>query len=104
MADTPRSYDLTEQAEQDLEDIFDYTVSEFGVDQAIRYVSEFEGVFENLAANTELGRERNEVRKGLRSFAKNSHVIFYRILKKRVRILRILHSSRDLVKFFVIER
>ncbi len=102
MADTPQSYDLTEQAGQDLEDIFDYTATEFGLAQAIAYVNEFEGTFENLAANPELGRKRNEIRKNLRSLAKNSHVIFYRIVKKRVRILRVLHTSRDLIVFFSI--
>lgn len=100
MADTSQPYDLTEQAAQDLEDIFDYTASEFGIDQAITYVGEFEGAFESLAANPELGRERAEIRKDLRSLVKNSHVIFYRIVKKRVRILRILHASRDLIIFF----
>lgn len=100
MADTSHQYELTKQAEQDIEDIFDYTVHEFGIDQAITYVSEFDETFENIAANPELGRQRTEIRKGLRSLVKNSHIIFYHIIKKRVRIIRILHASRDLITFF----
>lgn len=99
MADISQPYDLTEQAAQDLEDIFDYTANEFGGAQAVTYVSEFEGAFENLAANPELGRERTEIRNGLRSLVKNSHVIFYRIVKKRVQIIRILHASSDFITF-----
>ncbi len=46
------------------------------------------------------GRERGEIRIGLRSVIKENHVVFYRIVKSRVRIVRILHGSRDLPKYF----
>jgi toxin ParE1/3/4 len=100
MADASQQYDISELAAEDLEDIFDYTAAEFGVSQAVVYVGEFEDSFEALAANPELGRQRNEIRKGIRSLVKNSHVIFYCIIKNRVRMLRILHVSRDLIRFF----
>lgn len=100
MANTPQLYEITKLAEQDLEDIFDYTVEQFGLEQAVIYVSEFEAAFEGLAVNSKLGRERAEIRKGLRSLVKGSHVIFYRIVRKKVRIIRILHASRDLITFF----
>ena len=38
---------LSPEAERDQEDIFDYTVREFVIDQAITFVSDFEGVFMN---------------------------------------------------------
>ena len=38
-------YKLSESADQDLEDIFDYTEVEFGMDQAISYLSDLEIVF-----------------------------------------------------------
>lgn len=94
------NYKLSLEAERDLEDIFDYTVREFGIDQAITFVSDFEGVFMNLVVNPELGRKRNEIRIGLRSFAKENYTIFYRISKSHIHIVRILHGSRDIIKFF----
>lgn len=100
MADTIQPYELTQKAELDLEEIFDYTVNEFGIEQAISYVSDFENSFIALAVNPKLGRERTEIRKDLRSLAKSSHVIFYRIIRQRVRIIRVLHASRDVVTFF----
>jgi len=100
MTQTHFTYRLSLEAERDLEDIFDYTVQEFGVDLAITYVSDFEEVFMSLVANPELGRKRAEIRNGLRSFVKESHTIFYRILKSHIRIVRILHNSRDIIKFF----
>ncbi len=100
MAKPRLPYELSQEADKDLEDIFDYTVDKFGLDQAIAYVSGFEYVFINLSDNPELGRTREEIREDLRSLVKESHVIFYRILKGRIRIVRILHCSRDVIKFF----
>jgi toxin ParE1/3/4 len=94
------TYRLSGDADRDLEDIFGYDTREFGIDQAVDYVSGFEGVFVSLAANPELGRKRDEIRKDLRSFVKGSHTIFYRVMKNHVRIVRILHSCRDIIRFF----
>lgn len=92
-------YRLSQEADRDLEDIFDYTTHEFGIDQAVSYISGFEEVFMSLAANPGLGRKRDEIRNGLRSFVKGSHTIFYRVLESHIRIVRILHGSRDIIKF-----
>lgn len=99
MSKARSTYRLSLEADQDLEDVFDYTLREFGIDQAIAYVNGFEAIFMSLAANTELGRKRDDVRKDLRSFVKGSHTIFYRILKNRIYIVRVLHGSRDVIKF-----
>nr|WP_262888429.1 type II toxin-antitoxin system RelE/ParE family toxin [Chryseobacterium cheonjiense] len=40
-----RIYILSEAADQDLEDIFDYTVHYFGFDQAEKYLLEIEEIF-----------------------------------------------------------
>lgn len=96
MGEAISDYELSLQAEQDVEDIFDYTLEKFGLEQAVTYTSELEPVFYQLVANPELGQSRHEIRKGLRSVSYRSHVIFYRILKTRIRIVRVLHSARDL--------
>ena len=70
------------------------------MEQAIAYVIAFEDVFINLAAHPELGRRRGEIRTGLRSLVKESHVIFYRVIKSHIRIVRILHGSWDVGNFF----
>jgi len=92
-------YELSPEADQDLEEIFEYTEGEFGFDQAIEYLSSFDELLGKLVNNPELGKERKEIREGLRSILKEKHVIFYRILKNRIRIVRILHGSRDLRTF-----
>lgn len=95
-----KTYLLSLEAEADLGDIFDYTSEQFGIDQAASYLSELEAQLIQLTTNPKLGRERKEIRAGLRSIACNSHVIFYRIRTDHIRIVRILHGSRDLPKFF----
>ena len=92
-------YKLSPEADRDLEDIFDYTEREFGFNQAIESLSGFDGLFGKLGNSPELGKEREEIRKGLRSLLKEKHVVFYRILGNRIRIVRILHGSRDLRTF-----
>ncbi len=94
------SYVLSEIADEDLEDIFDYTTTEFGLEQAEKYLNEIEDVFQNLLLNPELGKTRNEIKEGLYSFPKDNHIIFYRILENNIRIVRVLHGSRDIPKYF----
>lgn len=99
MAHAPILYELSQDADNDLVEIFDYTVEQFGFEQAVQYLSGFEQVFKNLCSNPKSGRERVEIRNGLRSFSKESHIVFYRILKDRIRIVRVLHASRDIIRF-----
>lgn len=99
MAKRKQGYELSSAADQDLEDIFNYTEREFGFDQAIDYLSGFDAIFARLVNNPELGKEREEIREGLRSVLKEKHIVFYRILGNRIRIVRILHGSRDLQTF-----
>ena len=99
MAQALYPYEISQEADNDLGDIFDYTVDKFGLEQAIKYVSGLEDVFKNICCNQELGRLRDEIWKGLRSVSKESHTVFYRILEDRIRIVRILHGSRDVMKF-----
>ncbi len=99
MAKIEFRYELSQEADNDLVDIFDYSTAQFGTDQAIKYLNELDQVFQLLCDNPKLGRPRNEIRKELRSITHQSHVVFYRILKDHIRIVRVLHASRDVVKF-----
>jgi toxin ParE1/3/4 len=92
-------YELSIEADKDIDAIFDYTLEEFGMDQAVAYLSGLDDSFTQLLDNPELGSKRSEIRKGLRSIITESHIVFYRVLKDRIRIIRILHASRDLPKF-----
>lgn len=93
-------YILSEIADKDLEDIFDYTFDEFGFNQAEKYLLEIEEIFQHLIVNPQIGKKRDEIKQGLYSFPKDNHIIFYRILDDHIRVVRVLHGSRDLPKYF----
>lgn len=93
-------YLLSEIADADLEAIFDYTIYKFGVEQAEKYLLEIEDIFLHLLKHPESGRKRDEIKEGLYSFPKDNHIIFYRIFDNHIRIVRILHGSRDIPNYF----
>ncbi len=92
-------YRLSSQADQDLEEIYDYTKQEFCHKQAVKYLSGFEELFQKLIQNPHMGHERLEIKEVLRSIPKDSHVVFYRIRSGHIRIVRILHARKDLRNF-----
>jgi toxin ParE1/3/4 len=89
------TYALRELARVDLEAIWDYTVKQWGVEQAERYLQELFGCFEELAANPRLGRERDDVKAGYRSFPQGRHVVFYVIATAGIEVIGIVHQSAD---------
>ena len=56
-------------------------------------------MFLTLIDQPELGRKRNEIRSELRSLVCEQHIIFYRVMNDNIRIIRVLHGSRDIPKF-----
>ena len=53
-----------------------------------------------LADNPHAGRERTELRAGVRSFPAHGYVILYRIQGQTVEIVNVLHGSRDIDAMF----
>lgn len=91
---------LSNKAKEDISDIFDYTVKEFNLEKAIAYTNDFKTLFNSLLFIPTLGSNRDEIKHGLYSITKNKHVVFYRIFKDKIRVIRVLHGSRDLPKYF----
>ncbi|WP_281990561.1 type II toxin-antitoxin system RelE/ParE family toxin [Aquimarina aggregata] len=94
-----KKYVLSPYADNDIEDIFDYGLLQFGYSQAVNYVEGFEEFFNMLANNPTIGKNRDEIKKGLVSFPYGSHIIFYRAFDTHIRIVRVLYGGRDLLKF-----
>ena len=49
-----------------------------------------------LARRPRLGRRREELAHGLRSFSVGSYVVFYRAMRGGVEVIRVLHGARDI--------
>ncbi len=94
-----KTYELSLAADSDLNSIFEYTLKKHSSRQAETYLKLLEEVFERIVLNPEIGKDRAEIKKDLKSISIESHIIFYRILSDKIRIVRVLHHSRDLKRF-----
>jgi toxin ParE1/3/4 len=43
-----------------------------------------------------MGRERNDIAPGLRSFPVGKYLIFYRLIDEGLEIVRVLHGARNI--------
>ena len=90
------SYKLAAPANNDLREIALYTKKSWGPEQARTYIQELRKAMEALAQTPKIGRPREELAPGLRSFKAGSHIVFYKESKAGINIARILHSKRDI--------
>lgn len=66
---------------------------QWDVRQAAQYHALLKNKMELLTAMPELGRARDELRHGYRSFQIARHLIFYRKAEQGIEIVRVLHVS-----------
>ena len=98
------SYRLRADARNDLEIIWNYTLDEWGALQAERYFEALITCFDDLASNPQMGRPRDEVISGMRSFPQGRHIVFYEIDDLGIEIVGIVHQSADVDNHFDQER
>ena len=94
-ADRPLAIRRSAAARSDLREIWRY-IAEDNPPAADHVIDEIERVCHLIAAHPRMGREREEILPGLRSFAVMSWVIFYRIDDRFLDIMRVVHGARDL--------
>jgi toxin ParE1/3/4 len=89
---------LAPAASSDLDDIWYYIARESGsIERADRQVESITERFYLLSRYPYIGRERNDLRPGLRSFTVDSYVIIYRVTEEGdVLILHVPHGRQDL--------
>lgn len=86
-------------AEQDMEAIGDYIAQ----DNPVRAVSFMEELYQQCLLIAELPiiyRARPELGENVRSCAYGRYLIVFRVLDVEVRVERLLHGSRDIIRFF----
>ncbi|WP_331757756.1 type II toxin-antitoxin system RelE/ParE family toxin [Nocardia sp. NBC_01388] len=89
-------YLLNPAARADLDQIYDYTLDRWDIDQAETYVRELMRAFDRAAANPCTGRSCEEIRPGYFLLPAGSHTVYYRIAAAGVvEIMRILHQRMD---------
>jgi toxin ParE1/3/4 len=87
---------LSPAAEEDLVEIWLYLVQNASEQVADRIVDEISDTCRHLAQHPLIGRARDELRKGLRSFPVSSYLVFYDIAAPgHIVVRRVLHQRRD---------
>ena len=92
-------YIITRQAQEDIDEILVYIAAD-DLDAALLFNDRLTNVFEMLADNTQIGRERPELKQDLRSFPQGSYLIFYNKWAGQIAIVRVIHGARDLDEIF----
>ena len=88
-------YRLTPAAERDLEDIWLYTLEQWGSAQADRYVDTLAAAFVELARSPKMASACDHIRTGYRRRGVERHMIYLRITDFGIVIVRILHDRMD---------
>ena len=88
-------YRLTPAAERDLESIWTYTVQQWGLDQANRYIDFLTATFATLAEAPETAPACDAIRPGYRRHSAERHMIYFRVADYGIVVVRILHDRMD---------
>lgn len=91
-------YKISNEALNDLEEIWLYTFNNWSIEQADRYVGFLIYDIEYIAQNPTSGKDYSNIRKGYFRSRVKSHLIFYKINLKteELEIIRILHKQMDI--------
>ncbi len=88
---------LSPEAESDLDAIAAY-ISADNPPAARRLLSSFRATFEVLAATPGVGRGRDDIRPGPRSFPVGEYLVFFRETRGAIELVRVLHGRRDVMR------
>ena len=81
-------------AQADVDEIWDH-IARDSIRNADRFVDRLEQRFGVLAANPRLGVARDDLRPGLRRFGYGRYLIYYRLIRDGIEVLRVVHGARD---------
>ena len=90
------TYRVSAAAQQDLREIYRYTLREWGERQGDLYMAGLQTRFIWLVVNRPLWRERPELGAGIHTYAHERHVIVFRQIGDCLDILRVLHDRMEL--------
>ena len=88
-------YALSPRARGDLDEIWDYSAERWGEQQAESTIRAIQKAIEAVASAPRRGRSCDEIRTGYFKYAAGSHVIFFRLTKTGIDVVRVLHQRMD---------
>lgn len=95
-----QSFVLSARAKRDLRKAKTESLKTWNSEQTNLTLTNIESRLMWLAQNPHLGKPRDEVREGLRSFPEGRHVIFYRIGTDTIEVVGVPHQRQELNRYF----
>lgn len=83
------------KAKQDLKTIYKYSIKNWGVARADKYIRDLETALENLSENRLSAKDAGYTKPGILSYKVVSHIVFFSKNPDGIEIVRILHKSMD---------
>ncbi len=90
-----RNIRRTKRANQDLAAIWRH-IAQDNPEAASKQLDAIERKCLLLRQYPKIGRSRNDIRKGLRTFPCDAYIIFYREISGGIEVVRVVHGARDL--------
>ena len=90
---------LSPRAQTDLVKIWNY-IADDNESNADAFVGKLYTALQMLAKQPSVGRRREDIRAGLRSFLVGRYIIFYQSRKATLEISRVLHAARNIAPLF----
>ena len=88
-------FDIKAAALADLESIYAYGLSEYGIERAESYLAGIREQFDRLIAHPRLGPVVPGLSQSLRVWRFNRHHVYYRVSKDAVTVIRVLHHAMN---------
>lgn len=91
-------YRLSPKARDDMENVWLYTLSQWGPEQTEKYIDDLAASFDLLTTNPRLVKNFDNIRPGYRKHPTLRHVIYYREDDYGIAVIRVLHDHQLAVR------
>jgi toxin ParE1/3/4 len=88
-------YQLTNKAEIEIENIYEYSIINFGLQVAQGYLLGLHDCFDLLADHQSFGTDYGFIKSGLLRYEYRSHSIYYQPTEDGILIVRVLGAKQD---------
>jgi toxin ParE1/3/4 len=92
-------YKLTNKAEIEIENIYEYSIINFGLQVAQGYLLGLHDCFDLLAEHQSFGTDYGFIEPGLLRYEYRSHSIYYRLAEDGILIVRVLGDKQDPARY-----
>jgi len=93
-------YQLSNEADAEIDKLYEYSILNFGLETAREYVSSLYEKLDVLADHQSWGNDYGYIRPGLCRYEYRSHSIYYQSQGAGILIVRVLGSKQDPVRHF----